>query len=267
MSDVPLWLRSLPSPVRTPEEAAAFVDQVGFCTWTALKRYDFPNLAEAVGMGEIHPYDVLDRTWLWCVCMLSLDPEIYGIEGKDDLHFAKKLYYAEIFAKQVSFMFLKLLPYLIAAQERDVFFLYDAGQLTTATKRIYEFLRENGSTPTRNLRFGTWLSGKENESSYERAMGDLQRRFIVCKVGLRGRTRGEYGYIWDPTDAWLPELVEEASRLERGEAKRVIGQKCEDWGLSLGPTALAYIFGWEMSEGETPPPCNIYRPRYHPLGE
>lgn len=174
-------------------------------------------------------------------------------EGKDDLHFAKRLYYAKVFAKQASFISLKLLPYFIAAQERDVFFLYGEGQLTLATKRIYEFLRENGSTPTGNLRSGTWLSGKENKSGYERAMDDLQRRFIVCKVGLTGRIRGNYGYIWDLTEAWLPELVKEASRLERGEAKRVIWQKCERGGLSLGPAALAYIFGWEKSEGKTPP--------------
>ena len=215
MSDVPPWLRSLPSPVRIPEEAAAFVDQVGFCTWTPLKRY-------------------------------------LASEGKDDLHFTKRLYYAKIFTKQASFISLKLLPYFIAAQERDVFFLYDEGQLTTATKRIYEFLRENGPTSTRNLRSGTWLSGKENKSAHERAMDDLLRRFIVCKVGLTGRTRGKYGYIWDLTDAWLPELAEKASRLERGEAKRVIWRKCEGWGLSLEPAALAYIFCWEKSDIGTP---------------
>ncbi len=241
MSDVPLWLHSLPSPVRTPEEAAAFVDQVGFCTWTPLKRYDFPNLAEAMGMGEAHPYDVLDRTWRW----------------KDDLHFAKRLYYAIIFAKQASFISLKLLPYFIAAQERDILFLYDEGQLTAPAKRIYELLRESGPTSTSNLRSGAWLSGKENKSAYQRAMVDLQRRFIACKVGLTGHTRGRYGYIWDLTDAWFPELVEEASRLEGGKAKRVIWQKCEGWGLSLGPAALAHVFGWEKSEGETPPAASV----------
>ena len=155
-------------------------------------------------------------------------------EGKDDLYFAKRLYYAKIFAKQASFISLKLLPYFIAAQERDVLFLYDEGQLTAATKRIYDFLRENGPPPTRNLRSGTWLSGKENKSAYERGMDDLQRRSIICKVGLTGRTRGNYGYIWGLMEAWLPELVEEASRLERGKAKRVMRQRCERWGLSLG---------------------------------
>jgi len=88
-------------------------------------------------------------------------------------------------------------------------------------------------------------------------MGDLQRRFIVCKVGLTGRTRGEYGYIWDLTDAWLLELAEEASRLKRGEAKRVIWQKCEDWGLSMEPAALAHIIGWEKSDSGTLPASSV----------
>lgn len=176
-------------------------------------------------------------------------------EGKDDLHFTKRLYYAKVFAKQASFISLKLLPYFIAAQERDVFFLYDEGQLTSATKRIYEFLRENGSTPTGNLRSGTWLSGKENKSGYERAMDDLQRRFIVCKVGLIGRTRGNYGYIWDLTEAWLPELVKEASRLERGEAKRVIWQKCERGGTLLGACCSSLHLRLGEERGRNSPRC------------
>lgn len=79
-------------------------------------------------------------------------------------------------------------------------------------------------------------------------MVELQRRFLVCKVGLTGRTRGRYGYIWDLTERWLPEAVEEASQMGRGEAREEIWQPCQRLEVPLGYTGLARILGWEQPE-------------------
>ena len=54
------WHALIPRPIMGPEEALAFVNACGFCTWGPVPRLSFPNLAEA--MGETAT-SVLDRTW------------------------------------------------------------------------------------------------------------------------------------------------------------------------------------------------------------
>src|SRR5258708_19439063 len=90
------WHTLIPRPITGPEEALAFVNECGFCTWGPVPRLSFPNLAEA--MGETAT-SVLDRTWSW----------------KHDLHFAQKLYYGKIIAGQPSFLAPDLLPAFIPA--------------------------------------------------------------------------------------------------------------------------------------------------------
>jgi hypothetical protein len=102
------WHALIPGPITRPEEALAFVNECGFCTWGPVSRLSFPNLAEA--MGETAT-SVLDLTWSW----------------KDDLHFEQQLYYGKIVAGQPSFLAPDYLPDFISAlagrgleHERDV---------------------------------------------------------------------------------------------------------------------------------------------------
>lgn len=85
MSETVQWHALLRGPIKEPDEALAFVQACGFCTWGPLPRLSFPNLAEA--MGETAT-SVLGRTWYW----------------KDDLHFAQQLYYGKIIGGQPSFI-------------------------------------------------------------------------------------------------------------------------------------------------------------------
>ena len=96
MKEAVRWHALIPGPIKEPEEALAFVNGCGFCTWGPVPRLSFPNLAEA--MGETAT-SVLERTWSW----------------KDDLHFAQQLYYGKIIAGQPSFLAPDYLPDFIAA--------------------------------------------------------------------------------------------------------------------------------------------------------
>jgi hypothetical protein len=142
------WHALIPGPITRPEEALAFLNACGFCTWGPVPRLPFPNLAEA--MGETAT-SVLDRTWSW----------------KDDLHFEQKLYYGKIFAGQPSFLAPDYLPDFIAAlagrgleHERDVTRLYFDGRLSGEAKTIYDWLLDHPAQPTRELRRGTRLGDK-----------------------------------------------------------------------------------------------------------
>src|SRR5260370_33370890 len=79
------WHALIPGPITGPEEALAFVNECGFCTWGPVPRLSFPNLA--VAMGETAT-SVLHRTWPW----------------KDDLHFSHKVYYGKIIADPPRFL-------------------------------------------------------------------------------------------------------------------------------------------------------------------
>jgi hypothetical protein len=150
-------------------------------------------------MGETAT-SVLERTWVW----------------KDDLHFAQQLYYGKIIAGQPSFLAPDSLPDFIAAlagcgleHERDVTRLYFDGRLSGEAKAIYDWLRDHPTQPTRELRRGTRLGDPAKKLATARALVELQRRFLVCKVDLTGRTRGTYSYVWDLAERFWPQAFVE----------------------------------------------------------
>src|SRR5258708_20773486 len=121
------------------------------------------------------------------------------------LHFAQQLCYGKIIAVQLSFLASDCLPDFISAlaghgleHERDVTRLYFDGRLSGEAKTIYDWLLDHPAQPTRELRRGTRLGDKSKKLATERALVDLQRRFLVCKVDLTGRTRGCAGYLGHP---------------------------------------------------------------------
>ncbi len=218
--------------IRTAGDAAAFVATRGFCTWGPVSGLQFPNLAEA--MGETAS-SVLGRTWFW----------------KDDLHLARRLYYAKVIAGQPSFIAPDYLPDFIAAlagrgltAERDPERLYEEGRLSRQARLIVEYLREHPRQPTRALRRGTGLYAKGLAADSERALLELQRRFLICKVGLTGRTRGTYSYIWDLAERFWPEAFADARRTAPAAARSRVRGRLQEFGLEPDVRLEARLFLW-----------------------
>jgi hypothetical protein len=226
------WHALIPRPIKGPEDAIAFVNACGFCTWGPVPRLSFPNLAEA--MGETAT-SVLDRTWSW----------------KDDLHFEQKLYYGKIIAGQPSFLSPDYLPDFISAlagrdleQERDVTRLYFDGRLSGEAKAIYDWLLDHPAQPTRELRRGTRLGDPSKKLATERALVELQRRFIVCKVDLTGRTHGTYSYVWDLAERFWPQAFVDARRTAPSAARSKIRGQLREFGLASSPQLEQHLFLW-----------------------
>jgi len=226
------WHALIPGPITRPEEALAFVNECGFCTWGPVPRLSFPNLAEA--MGETAT-SVLDRTWSW----------------KDDLHFAQQLYYGKIIAGQPSFLAPDYLPDFIAAlagrgleHERDVTRLYFDGRLSGEAKTIYDWLLDHPAQPTRELRRGTKLGDPSKKLATERALVELQRRLLVCKVDLTGRTRGTYSYVWDLSERFWPHAFVDARHTSPTAARSKIRGQLHEFGLAPGPQLEQHLFLW-----------------------
>ncbi|GHO58081.1 hypothetical protein [Ktedonobacter robiniae] len=232
MQEAVKWRSFIPGQITGPEEAITFVEGCGFCTWGPLPRLPFPNLAEA--MGETAT-SVLDRTWFW----------------KDDLHFSRQLYYGKIIQGQPSFIAPEYLPDFIAAlagrgqeQERDVNRLYFAGRLSGEAKMIYEYLDEYGAQPSRELRRGARLGEKSMKLATERALVELQRRFLICKVDLTGRTRGTYSYVWDLAERFCPEAFTDARQTSPTAARSNIRGQLREFGIEPTSQLENRLFLW-----------------------
>jgi len=188
-------------------------------------------------MGET-VYSVLGSTWFW----------------KDDAHLDKRLYYAKVIRGQPSFFSPEYLPDFIAAiggrgqeAERDPQRLFQEGRLSREARTIYDHLDAHPAQPTRDLRRGARLLGKDQTAATERALTELQRRFLVCKVGLTGRTRGTYSYIWDIAERWTPESFDEARRISVGAARARIRGQLVDFGIDSHPGLEQRLFLWRST--------------------
>jgi hypothetical protein len=206
-------------PVAGEEDAAAFVATLGLCTWGPVPGLAFPNLAEAMGESAL---SVLGRTWFW----------------KDDLHFERRLYYGKIIRGQPTFVAPDWLPDCIASLagpghevERDPVRLFMDGRLSREARLIYDYLDAHPALPTRDLRRGAALRGKDLAAATERALADLQRRFLVCKVDLTGRTRGTYSYVWDVAERFWPDAFDQARRTSVMAARARILARLREFGL------------------------------------
>jgi hypothetical protein len=232
MKEAVQWHSLITGPINEPNEAVRFVHGCGFCTWGPLPRLSFPNLAEA--MGETAT-SVLGRTWFW----------------KDDLHFAQQLYYGKIIGGQPSFIAPDYLPDFIAAlagrglePERDVNRLYFDGRLSGEAKIIYEILLEHPAQPTRELRRGTRLGDALKKLATERALVELQRRFLICKVDLTGRTRGTYSYVWDLAERFWPQTFVDARHTSPTAARSTIRGQLRAFGIIPNPKIENQLFLW-----------------------
>ncbi len=232
MKEAKGWYALIAGPITGPDEALAFVNRCGFCTWGPVPRLPFPNLAEA--MGETAT-SVLEHTWVW----------------KDDLHFAQQLCYGKIIAGQPSFLAPEYLPDFISAlagrgleHERDVPRLYFDGRLSGEAKVIYDWLLDHPAQPTRDLRRGTRLGETSKKLATERALVELQRRFLVCKVDLTGRTRGTYSYIWDLAERFWPHAFVDARRTSPTAARSKIRGQLHEFGIVPSPQLERHLFLW-----------------------
>ena len=226
------WQALVRLPIVHEADAAAFVAALGFCTWGPVPGLAFPNLAEAMGESTL---SVLERTWFW----------------KDDLHLERRLYYGKIIRAQPSFISPDYLPDCIAAlagpgqeMERDPTRLFMDGRLSREARTIYDYLEAHPTQPTRDLRRGAGLRGKDLTAATERALAELQRRFLVCKVDLTGRTRATYSYVWDLAERFWPEAFDAARRTPPAAARARIRGRLREFGLAPDALLEHKLFLW-----------------------
>jgi hypothetical protein len=73
---------------------------------------------------------------------------------------------------------------------------------------------------------------------------ELQRRFLICKVDLTGRTRGVYSYVWDLAERfWLQAFVDARHTMPSAARSKIRGQ-LHEFGIVPGPQLERHLFLW-----------------------
>lgn len=216
------WREDWTGKVRTPDDLVRFVDTVGCCARTPLAAYaDFPNQADV--MGPV-PAGVSDP-WFW----------------KDDLHAEKRLYYTRVFGGQPGYISNAVLPVFVATNGAVFDELVFEGLVTPEMEQIYRLIEASGPIPIRDLK--KLLTPDANRAA-NRILIELDRVFLITKTGITGRTRGTYGFIWDLTERWMPDVLQSADRLGRKQAAATLRDHLSTLGIPPDSTFYAKVLGW-----------------------
>ncbi len=217
--------------IRTKKQALRFINTVGFCYAFTPGPGRVPSLFEVLDTRSEH----VRWAWAW--------------DWKEALPTAKQAFYGRILARKPTFVSMTLLPYFYAltgnvGQADDYLRLYDEGRLTALARRVYEVLARRGSLTTRQIRAEIEPDRRGSSPRLLRALTELQHLFLLARSGEVGDNPGNYAYVWDLFQRWLPDVVARASPIShRTAAARVLEQYARVAGAPR-PADAASLFAW-----------------------
>jgi DNA glycosylase AlkZ-like len=224
--------------VTSPKKALDFINERGFIYFWPISGVELPSLWAAVAgnrpVAEGHD-DPGHITWGW----------------KDDALDKHLWYYAKVLRRKATFISLEITPYFYAlsenygSPEEDHILAYKEGHLTLAAKQIYDALLEKGSLNTIDLRKEAHLQNAK-ESTFTRALEDLQKDFKILPVGVTEAGAWHYSYRYELTSRHFPELPELARPISEADARRKL---MELYFCSVGAAQtrdLVRLFNWPV---------------------
>jgi hypothetical protein len=212
--------RWLPDPpLATVEEAAAFVERVGFAVLFPAERLDVPSLWEAVAGPDEVPFaggmgPAEEQVWGW----------------KDELPHMGAAWYGKFVHKRASLLSPALLAALYAGAGEPTD--HEHVELPAEAHRIAEALL-TGPLTTAALREVVGDRGR-----YDRAMSALQRHLLVTSAGTRVHRTGWPATVIDLTCR----LFDVGGRLDHG----YVAARFVDTMIEATPAELARAFGWPV---------------------
>jgi len=201
--------------------ALGFIEEVGFCAaFTA--GMGVPCLREAIeGMREppVPEHIQHDRAIMmtWNI--------------KDTLPARKLVYYGKVMGGRPGFIARGLLAAFLRlrAEPRGYRALYERGTLSHCAKLVMDSLTRRGAAETKALKLGAGYAQAKMRGEFDRAMKELQERFLALKVEEH---YDPFTYVWDTMEHRWGEALREARTLTRSEAAyRVVRQYFEIAGF------------------------------------
>ncbi len=237
------YRRRMSLRVTTKEQAAEFVNDVGFCFLFPIQKVEMPSLWDAIAGRVVkttntHSGYEIERTWGW----------------KDEALDRRWWYYGKLIRDKATLVSLESLPNFYALSENfgdyehDYLEEYKTGQLTAEAKQVYETLLRHGALDAVRLRREAHMSSDANKGRFEKALTDLQTGLKVLPVGIAPAGAWRYAFIYEILPRWFPLIPARARQISRVEARcRVLDQYLRSVIFTTIPLA-ARVFGWKMPE-------------------
>ncbi len=225
----------------TGEKAAlGFINEVGFCTAFS-PGLGVPCLREAIeGRREPalpehiqHDY-AIGMTW----------------QIKDTLAERRMAYYGKAISGRPSFIATQILPAFLRlrAEPRGYLALYRRGELSHGAKLIMDVLGRRGASETRALKLSTGHGQPSRRAAFDRAMKELQEKFLALKVEER---YDPFTYVWDTMEHRWGDALGQARKIPRAEAALLLVRRHFEMAAFGNERAVARILGIEAATVES----------------
>ena len=222
-------------PVRTIEEARAFLESVGFCLTYPLR----PALPLPTFIGAFVGTDERLPTWQHAYS----DPR--AAEATDlmvRLLRERTAYEANLFDENNAFLVAaSVFPYFYAlVGERNPKLGPKAGsrsQYSALACDAFELIRRDG--PISKQKMQEMLGGSVSRAALDKALGELWSKLRITRVDYNASE----GSFWDVLYRWAPEAVKEGVGLSVPEALSALISKYLDCVIGIEQAELESFFG------------------------
>jgi hypothetical protein len=189
------------------KSALAFINEVGFCTGFSAG-LGLPCLREAIA-GEREPQIPEHLQHDYAIGMT------WNI--KDTLPAKRLVYYGKALAGRPSFIARDLMGAFLRLRIEPGGYarLYQRGLLGHCAKLVMDALTKRGASETMALKLASGYSQPKHRAEFDRAMKDLQGKFLALKVEERYEP---FTYVWDTLEHRWPEALKESRALSKNEA-------------------------------------------------
>jgi hypothetical protein len=230
-----------PRRVRTPADAAHFLDAVGFCVLFPLTKIPLPSMYYAVARRDIHLGPGWDK-----YCQMIWD-------WKDELPHRRRAYYSKCRRGRGMFISLKLLPHFLASRASatspgDHERFYSDGRISHDAHVIWKTLEEHGPLATLELRHACKMESKSGNVRFKRAMLELQCHLVIVHFGAEQETAAWPSSRFELTCRAFPKQAAAARTLSPEAARAAIARKFLERRPAAPTAVLARLFGWSKSE-------------------
>jgi hypothetical protein len=204
--------RRLPARrVKSEEQALNFIGEVGFCA-AFIAGLEVPCLREAiVGQREpLIPHHIqhdhaIGMTW----------------RLKDVLSAKGLVYYGKVIAGRPAFIAPQMLPAFLCIRAERISYatMFRRGALSLCAKLVMDALARRRVAVTRELKFASGFSRPSRRAEFDRAMKELQEKFLVLKIEERYEP---FTYVWSTLDHQWRDAMAQARKLRRADAAYMI---------------------------------------------
>ncbi|MBV8359586.1 MAG: hypothetical protein JO189_16855, partial [Deltaproteobacteria bacterium] len=169
---------------------------------------------------------------------------------KDVLPARRSVYYGKVLGGRPSFIALELLPCFLRLRLTSEGYqkLYQRGTLSHCAKLVMDALTRRGPSETKALKLTTGFAQPKMRAEFDRAMRELQEKFLALKVEER---YDPFTYVWDTVEHRWAEAMRAARSLKPQHAAYAIVRRYYEMAGYGNERAVARVLGLAPGMVET----------------